>query len=342
MFRNIKITNTIFAIIMISLLIFTQACGIADQEENNNTVNDKLITEEEQSVLNEINNTLQVIKNLEGKITSEEDNEFNEIIEDLNELILNGELEDIQAKKEELVEKTEIIVTRVTEDEQVRIDVVIEYTELLKERETAFNSLKVFAKPLEINNFNEAVEHAKNSLENGSIDDIYIDMSSVGQYLREIYTSNDEAKEISRIGFELMRTESLDFLQLGVLCSEVINEIGEPDRKSEAGIQDYDGNLHQTWFYDSLGITLWLTMNPETETEYDISGIRIENPCKYMTKRDIGIASTQDELFNTYKDEILVASDFDERIIVGTIYGGIIFEMENEYVVSISIGIFAE
>lgn len=149
-------------------------------------------------------------------------------------------------------------------------------------------------------------------------------------------------QDYGAIGFELIRTEALGSMHDGLAGAEVVQALGEPEEKSEATEWGADGAVHQTWNYPSKGIELDMIENEQKEQA--INMITIKAPCTYRTKRGIGIGSKWEEVMAAYRNEIDLANQESpkESIVAGTIYGGVIFSLENDQVVSIFIGAGAE
>lgn len=154
-------------------------------------------------------------------------------------------------------------------------------------------------------------------------------------------TLTDSSKNVKDI-FKLMYEESIGFLRIGLSNVEVTNELGEPTEKSEAVEWGADGAVHQSWYYKTTGVELDMIGNSGA---LEVSSIKITAPCKYKTKRGIGIGSSRKDIIEAYKDEISMENytGFEEPIIVaGSFYGGVIFSFENDTVSRIFIGAAGE
>jgi hypothetical protein len=145
-----------------------------------------------------------------------------------------------------------------------------------------------------------------------------------------------------KIGRDLVAKESLLVLNNSLSGDDVIKIWGEPESKSEAIEWGADGLEHQEWFYKSKGIELGLIRNDENEQI--VFSISLQSPCTLKTSRGIGIGSTKEEVWKAYEHEInpeennMDSSD----VVVGSVYGGIILNFENDLVTSIFIGAAAE
>lgn len=120
----------------------------------------------------------------------------------------------------------------------------------------------------------------------------------------------------------------------------------EPESKGKEWLQGATGDYLQDWNYPSLGITLSVSRESGS-SKRKVTFINVKAPCPYVTNHGIGIGSTWDEVVRAYKREIDFTNargenSLSSKILVGSIYGGIIFNFENDRVSNISIGAFAE
>lgn len=150
------------------------------------------------------------------------------------------------------------------------------------------------------------------------------------------------AKDYSAIGFELVKEESLFVLNNAVTGPDVIKLMGEPEEKSEAAVWGADGLEHQTWYYKAQGLEIgFIKDNSNIQT---VNLITVSSPSKLKTSRGIGVGSTKSEILKAYENEINQEEYGMEpgRIVAGTVYGGLVFKLENDKVASIFIGSAAE
>lgn len=163
-------------------------------------------------------------------------------------------------------------------------------------------------------------------------------MVSVSGYCSETAPGNTARADYVKIGFDVMKNEVIGFLKIGLLDSDVLAGLGEPEDKSPMRVWGADGLEHQKWFYPTKGIELDMKSR---EGAFVINMIRINNPCDYKTKQDIGIGSSIKEIHSAYNNKLNPESS-DSKLVVGTVYGGIIFGMNAGTVSSIFIGAAAE
>jgi hypothetical protein len=158
----------------------------------------------------------------------------------------------------------------------------------------------------------------------------------------EASSSQNDNKDYSKIGFKLEQQEARFILDNVFLDKDVIKKLGEPEEKSEALVWGADGLEHQTWYYKAKGIELDFIR--DEDNNQTVKSIRISSPCSLKTSRNIGIDSTKKEVLDAYKNEINQEDSSKDlsSIVAGTVYGGVIFHLENDRVSSFFVGAAAE
>lgn len=141
-----------------------------------------------------------------------------------------------------------------------------------------------------------------------------------------------------KIGFDVMNNEAVGFLKIGLASSEVLAGLGEPADKSPIRIWGADGLEHQTWRFPAKGIEFDMV---NRDGAFRVNRIQIQKPCEYKTKQGIGIGSSAKEVQIAYTNKLNPAYS-GTKLVVGTVYGGIIFGMDGGVVSSIFIGAAAE
>ena len=191
-----------------------------------------------------------------------------------------------------------------------------------------------------------------------SIESTNIESSVVSTSVQDEKNSNDGSSPVNiitetnqresikvdyyKIGSELDAKESLFILNNSLLDDEVVKLFGEPETKSEAIVWGADGLEHQDWYYSSKGIDLGFIRNDENKQV--VFSINLQSLCTLKTSRGIGIGSTKDEVRKAYEHEINPEENSidSSEIVVGSVYGGLIFILENDLVTSIFIGAAVE
>ncbi|MFB6320805.1 hypothetical protein [Saccharicrinis sp. FJH54] len=148
------------------------------------------------------------------------------------------------------------------------------------------------------------------------------------------------SKDFEKLGFELMESETLNKLKLGIQDSDLATILGLPDDTTKNELWGADGLYHQTYKYSKLGIKLDLI--GETKSDKVINMITAINPCPFKTSKGISIGSNYQKVEQAYKDYLNSNFSNAETLVAGSIYGGVIFSFENGEVKSIFIGASAE
>jgi len=141
------------------------------------------------------------------------------------------------------------------------------------------------------------------------------------------------------LGFDLIEKEAIGFLRCGLDDSEVLRALGEAEEKSESVVWGADGLEHQTWCYKSKGIELDMVRDEDHQT---VNQVKVSAPCKLKTARSIGIGSPRTDVLKAYGNEINEEDSSPDALVAGSVYGGVIFGIEDGRVSSIFIGAAAE
>lgn len=166
-------------------------------------------------------------------------------------------------------------------------------------------------------------------------------LTNVQDYTSVTVDNTDKnAGKQSDSGFELMRTESLGELKLELGTTKIKQLFGKPEVKTKSEIWEVDGEYRQDWKYTTKGIEL--TLKGEFDSTRIVEMITIKKPCELRTKKLIGIGSEYEKVQSAYKDKIDKSTSNTETLVVGSIYGGLIFNFEDKKVKSIFIGASAE
>jgi hypothetical protein len=137
--------------------------------------------------------------------------------------------------------------------------------------------------------------------------------------------------------------ESFGDIKLGQSSTELLKILGEPEVKSRAVEWGADGLIHQDWVWNPKGLEINISSEKgKEETTSTVFSIRSFAPCTYKTKAGIGIGSTYDEVHAAYKRDINAEESNRQQIVVGSVYGGIIFSFHNDKVENIFLGAAAE
>lgn len=157
---------------------------------------------------------------------------------------------------------------------------------------------------------------------------------------------NSGREDYGQIGFDLMGNEKFGDLKLSLTADEAIKIIGNPSMKTEEEYWGADGGHHSNWVYKSQGITLGMNrIEDHPDSKYHnklVDRITITAPSDLKTLKGIGIGSSLDEVKIGYQRTMENTEMEEGWLIAGTIYGGLMFKIENEQVVEIFLGASAE
>jgi hypothetical protein len=122
---------------------------------------------------------------------------------------------------------------------------------------------------------------------------------------------------------------------------EVIEHLGNPEKRGHIEYWDAVATYVQSWEYPSKGI--FLEMESESKNALKtVKSISISRPCTFQTSQGIGIGSDIGLVRDAYQKFIDTEFSDDTILVIGSVYGGTIFEMEENKVVKIFIGAAAE
>ncbi len=152
----------------------------------------------------------------------------------------------------------------------------------------------------------------------------------------ESYVSFD----LEKIGFELMNLETFGKLKIGQHISIVLENLGTPETKSEKKYWEADGEHHTNWNYTSKGLKIGFIGDDEQNLVVD--RITITAPCKLFSARGIQIGDSEEKIRKAYPIAIANNQKINNWIIAGTTHGGLMFEIENDKVKTMFLGVKVE
>lgn len=142
--------------------------------------------------------------------------------------------------------------------------------------------------------------------------------------------------------FALLKAERIGPLRIDLPEGEVARGIACHLRRGPVTPSEVDGDYYQEWAYPACGILL--DMGAATpKGRQTIRAITLTRPSPWKTRRGIGIGSTEREVMAAYgRDQELETSVPGERLVAGTVYGGLVFTFHQGRVVRIFLGAAAE
>jgi hypothetical protein len=141
----------------------------------------------------------------------------------------------------------------------------------------------------------------------------------------------------------MLRAESLGGLRLGLPEKDVIKLLGSPVKRGKLVYQEADGNYVQDWHYPDKGIDLVMSAGEKKSGAKTIADMTAFAPCTFATKKGIKIGSAESAVRKVYSEYADRESGNEPGIfVVGSIYGGIIFNFTEGKVSKIFFGAAAE
>jgi len=141
----------------------------------------------------------------------------------------------------------------------------------------------------------------------------------------------------------MLRTESLGGLRLELPEKDVLKLLGPPAKRSALVLQEADGNYVQDWHYPQKGIDLQMSAGGKKSGAKTVASITASAPCPFATKKGIKIGDTESAARKAYAEYADRESGNEPgSFVVGSIYGGIIFNFTSGKVSKIFFGAAAE
>jgi hypothetical protein len=140
----------------------------------------------------------------------------------------------------------------------------------------------------------------------------------------------------------MLRAESLGGLRLGLPEKGVLKLLGPPAKRGELVFQEADGNYVQDWHYPDKGIELSMSAGEKKSGVKTIAHIIASAPCAFATRKGIKIGDAESAARKGYAEHVDRETSAEHGIVVGSIYGGIIFDFTKGKVSRIFFGAAAE
>ncbi len=140
----------------------------------------------------------------------------------------------------------------------------------------------------------------------------------------------------------MLRRESLGGLCLGLPEKDVLKLLGSPATRGELVFQEADGNYVQDWHYPDQGIELVMSAGQKKSGVKTIANITASGPCTFATRKGIKIGDAESAARKAYAEHVDRETNDPGTLVVGSIYGGIIFNFTKGKVSRIFYGAAAE
>jgi hypothetical protein len=141
---------------------------------------------------------------------------------------------------------------------------------------------------------------------------------------------------------KLLRTESFGPLRIGLPDQRVSDLLGPAEALGAAEVWGADGLVHQEWRYPHRGLKIEMVSSTKGGPS-EVASMTVASPCKLRTRRGIGVGDLENKVRAVYRDvadnEMPLGND---RLIVGSVYGGLVFSFDHGKVSEIFLGASAE
>ncbi|HEY6529204.1 MAG TPA: hypothetical protein VIZ65_10960 [Cellvibrionaceae bacterium] len=144
------------------------------------------------------------------------------------------------------------------------------------------------------------------------------------------------AEEFNLDGFKIGK------LHTGMLSAEAVGLPGCVFTKGKLLSSEADGAWHQAWSAKGCGLTLSFSAQ-DKKSPLRLSDMEIIAPSQLKTERGVGIGSTEAQVRTQYIGQINTEESVAQKtLVLGSMYGGVIFELNKGSVQRIFVGASAE
>ena len=141
----------------------------------------------------------------------------------------------------------------------------------------------------------------------------------------------------------MLKAERLGELRLGLPEKDVLKLLGSPATRGKLMFQEADGNYVQDWHYPEKGIELLMSAGEKKSGKKTIANITASAPCTFATRKGIKIGDTESAARKAYAEHVDRETKVEPGVfVVGSVYGGIIFNFTKGKVSRIFFGAAAE
>ena len=140
----------------------------------------------------------------------------------------------------------------------------------------------------------------------------------------------------------MLRAERLGGQRLGLPEKEVLKLLGSPATRGKLVFPEADGNYVQDWHYPDKGIELLMSAGEKKSGVKTIANMTASAPCTFATRKGIKIGDAESAVRKAYTEHVDREASDPGTLVVGSIYGGIIFDFTAGKVSRIFFGAAAE
>ncbi len=133
-------------------------------------------------------------------------------------------------------------------------------------------------------------------------------------------------------------------LALELSEADVVKLLGAPSKKSAVVEEGATGLWVSTWTWPKSGVTVSMAAEAKGRPSH-VASFQLSAASKLKNAKGIGVASTRADVVRVFGPRISTENAASTRpgsIVVDSIYGGVIFDMEKDRVVGVFVGAGAE
>ncbi len=133
----------------------------------------------------------------------------------------------------------------------------------------------------------------------------------------------------------------IEGLVLGTNASDVVGVLGAPTEKTLVIDEAATGEIVSTWTWASKGVQAKMTAS-STSGPFSLGSLTISSPSALKTVQGIGLGASSAEVRTAYDGLINSEESTSDTVVVGSIFGGILFTIADGKVTQIFVGAAAE
>ncbi len=133
----------------------------------------------------------------------------------------------------------------------------------------------------------------------------------------------------------------IERLALGASASKVVDLLGAPTDKTPVVDEAATGDFVSTWTWVSKGVEAKMTA-PSTSGPFSVGSLTIAAPSTLKTVSGIGLGASSADVEAAYGDRINAEESTPDTVVVGSIFGGMLFTIVDGKVTQIFVGAAAE
>jgi hypothetical protein len=141
---------------------------------------------------------------------------------------------------------------------------------------------------------------------------------------------------------DLLTADHIGGIKIGMSLDEVKNLLGEPSSRDQLQNWAADGRWYATYYFSRMGLTLNMGSDDSACFKPTVASITATPVCPFRTARGVAIGSSLADVRSRYEPFIDNAQSSDTVVLAGSLYGGLIFELEKGKVKKMFLGAAAE